>query len=80
MGLAHLEDAMVECARHLLAQGASLAYGGDLRPGGFTTTLFELVRSHNRVGSKERIRNFLAWPIWLRIDPAIWHEYLDLIR
>jgi SLOG-like protein len=57
--------------------GASLAYGGDLRPGGFTTILFELVRSHNRAGSKERIDNFLAWPIHLRLDPAFWQEYLD---
>jgi hypothetical protein len=80
MSLEHLEDAMVECARHLLAQGASLAYGGDLRPGGFTTILFELVRSHNRAGSKERIDNFLAWPIHLRLDPASWHEYLDEIH
>ncbi len=80
MSLEHLEDAMVECARHLLVQGASLAYGGDLRPGGFTTILFELVRSHNRAGSKERIDNFLAWPIHLRLDPASWQEYLDEIH
>jgi hypothetical protein len=80
MSQVHLEDAMVECARHLLAQGASLAYGGDLRPGGFTTILFELVRNHNRAGSQERIHNFLAWPIHLRIDPTIWHEYLDEIQ
>lgn len=80
MGPVHLEDAMVECARHLLTQGASLAYGGDLRPGGFTTILFELVRSHNRAGSKERIHNFLAWPIGLRIDSAAWHEYMDEIK
>jgi hypothetical protein len=80
MSLVHLEDAMVECARYLLAQGASLAYGGDLRPGGFTTILFELVRSHNRAGSDERIHNFLSWPIHLRLDPAAWHEYLDEIH
>jgi hypothetical protein len=77
MNHAHLEDAMVECARHLLAQGASLAYGGDLRPGGFTTILFDLVRSHNRAGSRERVRNFLAWPIHLKLDPVIWRDYLD---
>lgn len=77
MDQVHLEDAMVELARHLLAQGASLAYGGDLRPGGFTTILFELVRSHNRAGSKERLHNYLAWPIHLKLDPAILHEYLD---
>jgi hypothetical protein len=80
MNLVHLEDAMVECARHLLAQGASLAYGGDLRAGGFTTVLFELVRAHGRAGSRERIHNFLAWPIHLKLDPAIWHEYLDEIQ
>ena len=80
MAKEHLEDAMVECARHVLAQGGSLAYGGDLRPGGFTTVLFELLRSHNRAGSEERIYNFLAWPIHLRLDAAVWHEYLDEAR
>jgi hypothetical protein len=80
MGLVHLEDAMVECARHLLTQGASLVYGGDLRPGGFTSILFELVRSHNRAGTKQRIHNFLSWPIWLHLDAGIWHEYMDEIR
>jgi hypothetical protein len=80
MSAVHLEDAMVECARHVLAQGASLAYGGDLRPGGFTTILFELVRSHNRAGTEERVHNFLAWPIHLQADRAIRHEYLDEIH
>jgi hypothetical protein len=80
MSLVHLEDAMVECARHLLVQGASLGYGGDLRPGGFTTILFELVRSHNRAGSKQRIHNFLSWPIHLRLDSAMWREFLDEIQ
>lgn len=80
MDLVHLEDAMVESARHLLAQGASLAYGGDLRPGGFTTILCELVRNHNRAGSKERIRNFLAWPIYLHRESSTWREYLDEIQ
>lgn len=80
MDLVHLEDAMVECARHLLVQGASLGYGGDLRPGGFTTILFELVRTHNRAGGKERIHNFLSWPIHLRLDTTAWREYLDEIH
>jgi hypothetical protein len=80
MSLEHFEDAMVECARYLLVQGASLGYGGDLRRGGFTTILFELVRSHNHAGSAERIHNFLAWPIHLRLDPALWQEYLDEIH
>lgn len=77
MNLAHLEDAMVECARHLLSQGASIAYGGDLRRGGYTTILFDLVRAHNRAGSEERIHNFLSWPIHLHLDQAVWKDYLD---
>jgi H+/gluconate symporter-like permease len=44
----HLRDAMAEIARHLLALGARLAYGGDLRAYGFTDLLFELVARHSR--------------------------------
>jgi hypothetical protein len=65
LGKEHLEDAMTEIARHLLAWGAQLAYGGDLRPGGFTELLFELVNRYRRNEQIERIvvRNFLAWPV-----------------
>lgn len=62
---AHLKDAMLEIARHLLAQGATLVYGGDLRPGGFTEDLLELVRYHNDALQKQfaPVSNFLAWPL-----------------
>lgn len=60
----HLEDAMAEFARHLLALGARLAYGGDLRPGGFTELLFELVERHRRIGDNGVAAvNYLAWPV-----------------
>ncbi len=70
LGYVHLQDAMVEFARYLLASGASLAYGGDLRQGGFTEVLFELVQTHNQSGLPpyERIINFLAWPIHLKLN------------
>lgn len=60
----HIEDAFVELARHLLALGATLAYGGDLRTHGYTELLADLVRNHNSVGAEpwQRIRNYLAWP------------------
>jgi SLOG-like protein/TIR domain-containing protein len=69
MTLEHLKDAAVEFARHLLAQGAILAYGGDLRREGFTKTLFELVRVHNEPTGKprDRILSFLAWPLYCDI-------------
>ncbi len=61
---AHLRDAMDKLALHLLASGASLAYGGDLRAHGFTDLLFELVGRYQREASEFRIgvTNYLAWP------------------
>lgn len=69
LGLAeeHLRDAMAEVARHLLAMGARLVYGGDLREDGFTELLFELVARYRRdadVGdNRPAIANYLAWPV-----------------
>jgi hypothetical protein len=63
----HLEDAMAEVARHMLALGADLAYGGDLRPGGFSEVLFELIARHRRGIDEDDddtgIYNYLAWPV-----------------
>lgn len=62
----HLERAIVDISRYLLIQGARLAYGGSLAPGGFTDRLFELVLTHNESrGSGEtfrRIVNHRGWP------------------
>ncbi|MDE3000751.1 MAG: TIR domain-containing protein [Gemmatimonadota bacterium] len=61
---AHLRDAMDRLALQLLSSGASLAYGGDLRPNGFTEWLFELVHRYRRGTSEIRIgvTNYFAWP------------------
>lgn len=62
--LAHLEDAKLEIARYLIAFGATLMYGGDLRNQGFTDLISQLVLSYK---SKEvdgvLLQNYLAWPI-----------------
>jgi hypothetical protein len=69
LGLAeeHLRDAMTEISRHMLAMGARLVYGGDLRDNGYTTILFELVARHRRdsdVGDERpAIANYLPWPV-----------------
>lgn len=69
----HLHDAMAEVARYMLAMGARLVYGGDLRPEGFTELLFELVARHRRDADlgDERVgvRNFLAWPVHISLPP-----------
>lgn len=70
LGLAeeHLRDVMAEVARHLLAMGARLVYGGDLREHGFTELLFELVARHRRdadVGdARPAVVSYLPWPVY----------------
>lgn len=69
----HLRDAVIELARHLLASGATLVYGGDLRDEGFTQRLFSLVRDHNAAGSDpfDRIENVLPWPDSEAVDAPL---------
>jgi len=47
MGPEHLIDALGEISRQLLALGARLMYGGDLREGGITRILFELAARYS---------------------------------
>lgn len=62
----HIDHAFVETARQVLAGGGSLAYGGDLRAGGFTHTLQALLRTYSAAARPEaaRIRQYLARPVW----------------
>lgn len=70
LGDEHLQDAMTEMARHLLALGARLIYGGDLRQHGFSNLLFELVARHRRDADEDDTRtgvtNYLAWPVHIQ--------------
>ncbi|MQU61410.1 hypothetical protein GHO26_27210, partial [Pseudomonas helleri] len=70
LGDEHLQDAMAEMARHLLALGARLIYGGDLRQHGFSNLLFELVARHPRDADEDDNRtgvtNYLAWPVHIQ--------------
>lgn len=66
----HLQDVMAEIALHLLASGTSLAYGGDLRPHGFTELLFELIlryRGHPRHSGQITVTDYLAWPVHIQM-------------
>ena len=68
----HLNDAMGEVARHLLAMGAHVIYGGDLRPGGFTEVLFELVTRHRRDADLDDeqigVTNYFPWPVHVSLS------------
>jgi hypothetical protein len=71
-GPAHLRDAASEFARFLLAAGATLAYGGDLRQGGFTEVLFELLTAYRAISGEavDAIQSYLPWPIHLDLNTA----------
>ena len=62
----HVRHAFIEIARHILARGWSIAYGGDLRKSGYTEALFDLVRTYNRadLSGPDRVYSYLAWPNW----------------
>ncbi|MDE3745103.1 hypothetical protein [Methylobacterium radiotolerans] len=66
LGLAneHVEDDLVEMTRYLVAAGATVVYGGDLRRSGFTGLLLEFIARHQPRGDESiRFENFLAWPV-----------------
>jgi hypothetical protein len=65
-GEVHQKDAMIEIARYIVALGGKLAYGGDLRHGGFTELLFELLayyKADKQLQPNERLFSYLAYPI-----------------
>ena len=72
-GIEHLHEAMIFVARSALRLGTAespvdLAYGGDLRPGGFTETLFDLARAESQGEQKGRLYSYLAWPYYLNLS------------
>lgn len=71
LSIDHVRHVFIELVRHVLASGWDVAYGGDLRPAGYTEALFDLVRTYNRrdVAGPERVRSYLHWPIWLALTP-----------
>lgn len=90
-GSDHLAEALVRLARMLLRSGCDLAYGGDMRKGGFTELLLRLVRAENRnidierdtpARSEElrRLTNFLAWPTYGGLTPDLHARYLGVCR
>jgi hypothetical protein len=62
----HLTQLSQDIARHLLARGATIFYGGDLRKDGFTEFIFNEAQTlQTRLQSQHiHINNFIAWPIY----------------
>lgn len=65
-GVPHLKDAVIEVARYILALGGKLAYGGDMRQGGFTELIFDLLayyKADKTLQPHERFHSYLAYPL-----------------
>lgn len=65
-GVAHLNDSMIEVARYIVSLGGKLAYGGDMRPKGFTELIFDLLayyKADKELQPHERFYSYLAYPI-----------------
>lgn len=62
-GQPHLNDAFAEIARHLLAAGATLGTGHDLRLGGFGEALIQLAQAYFSDAEKEAVpvHSYLGW-------------------
>ena len=76
LGIGDLQvvDAVQEFARHILSNGGTIVYGGDLRKEGFTEKLIELVQTYRLSGHQpwNRIRDYISWPIHLEPDSDQW--------
>ncbi len=71
-------------ARHLLVQSATLIYGGDLRPGGFTEFILDEAKILKERVSEVNpvVENHLAWPLY-QSDKEItdWRaRYIDVMN
>lgn len=65
-GVPHLKDAIIEIARYILVLGGKLSYGGDMRQGGFTELIFDLLayyKADKEFLPHERFYSYLAFPL-----------------
>lgn len=70
--VAHLKDAIIEIARYIVTTGGKLVYGGDMRQGGFTELIFDLLayyKADNELQPNERFYSYLAYPISTTLSP-----------
>lgn len=81
----HLRDILVEISRHILASGASLSYGGDVRYNdefNFAKILFDLARIHQKENNKpdEKITNYTVEPIYSKINSKVLAELQNVAK
>jgi len=85
MTIEHLNLLMIEMARYLIINGATLIYGGDLgykKEFNFTAILAETFRAYNRLfeNSNQKLINCSTYPFCKKIDEYIKNENKDAIE
>lgn len=77
----HVRHAFIEIARQILAAGDGLAFGGDLRAGGYTHTLIALLRTYSRTDRPDiaRVRQYLSRPVWEAMDAQTTSQVAPLL-
>lgn len=81
-GQPHLNDAFAEIARHLLAAGATLGTGHDLRLGGFGEALIQLAQAYFSDFEKMMvpIHSYLAWSAQRTLSEERRDDLVQLVR
>lgn len=80
----HFQDSLVELARYLLACGANLAYGGDVKYEGtfnYAEILFDLIENFSQEFKDEDVRviNYICYPLYKRIPDEIKARYIKRV-
>lgn len=80
----HLIRLAQDLARHLLARSATLIYGGDLRPDGFTEFILDeaAILKERLHGSQPKVENHLAWPLYVSAPEIVsWRaKYSEVMK
>ena len=75
-GKMHLKQISQDLARYILASGATLIYGGDLRPDGFTEFILneaQVIQTRLNTSIKH-VKNYSAYPIYNQ-DSSIFRKW-----
>ncbi|HLV40660.1 MAG TPA: hypothetical protein VKY37_00145 [Brumimicrobium sp.] len=73
----HLKDVMIELARYLIVNGATLLYGGDLRNDGYTKLFSELSFQYKFLNDKtSRFHNYFPFPNSKELSLAVKAEFI----
>lgn len=75
----HVREVLERMTQQVLALGATLAYGGDLRQGGFTWDLVNYANRYN-VKGETSIVHYFAWPFYEECTSEEIRDFRELLQ